>query len=245
MPTIALVGYTNAGKSAIMNLCTDARVESEDRLFQTLNTRQRQVRLAGGQLAKMLDTVGFITNLPHMLVDCFKSTLDELHQADVLVHVRDISHPHSDFQKQTVLKVMKEVGVSPELLSDGGRYLEVWNKVDLIDRDELAHLFESQAQHADYPIVLLSATEGYNRQVFIEELADLVACSLGKQLVELRYPAWEHHTRVGWLLKFANLSDPGNFTVDETGQEITIKAVLDEATYMKWIKEFESEKINF
>jgi GTPase len=93
MPVIALVGYTNVGKTALVNLLSGSRLESEDRLFQTLNTTTRQVRLPNGQLAQVMDTVGFITNLPHGLVECFKSTLDELHSADLLVHVRDISHP--------------------------------------------------------------------------------------------------------------------------------------------------------
>lgn len=134
MPLIALVGYTNAGKTALMNLIAGSRLESEDRLFQTLNTASRQVRLLDGQLAQAIDTVGFITNLPHNLVDCFKSTLDELHSADLLVHVRDISHPQTDFQKETVLQVIKEVGLPEHLAKD--RYLEVWNKVDLIEDEE-------------------------------------------------------------------------------------------------------------
>ena len=134
MPLIALVGYTNAGKTALMNLIAGSRLESEDRLFQTLNTASRQVRLLDGQLAQAIDTVGFITNLPHNLVDCFKSTLDELHSADLLVHVRDISHPQTDFQKETVLQVIKEVGLPEHLTKD--RYLEVWNKVDLIEDEE-------------------------------------------------------------------------------------------------------------
>lgn len=97
MPVIALVGYTNAGKTALMNLCVGSELKSEDRLFMTLDTASRQVRLPNGQQAIMMDTVGFITNLPHGLVDSFKATLEELHQADLLVHVRDISHPHADF----------------------------------------------------------------------------------------------------------------------------------------------------
>jgi len=97
MPIIALVGYTNAGKSALINLCSGSRLESEDRLFQTLNTASRKVRLPNSQQAPFMDTVGFITNLPHGLVESFKATLDELHQADLLVHVRDISHPQCEF----------------------------------------------------------------------------------------------------------------------------------------------------
>ena len=93
MPVVALVGYTNVGKTALMNLCSGSSLKSEDRLFMTLDTASRQIRLPNSQQAIMMDTVGFITNLPHGLVDSFKATLEELHQADLLVHVRDISHP--------------------------------------------------------------------------------------------------------------------------------------------------------
>lgn len=122
----------------------------------------------------MLDTVGFITNLPHGLVDCFKSTLDELHNADLLIHVRDISHPETDFQRKTVLKVMKEVGLPESLL--GEKYMEVWNKIDLIS-DEAAFMQEKQAEvdQAEYPIVLMSAVSGYNKKVFLEEMSEMVS----------------------------------------------------------------------
>lgn len=78
----------------------------------------------------MLDTIGFITNLPHGLVESFKATLDEIHFADILVHVRDISHPYSNYQRDTVLKVLKEIGVSEDTMKS--KYLEVWNKIDLL-----------------------------------------------------------------------------------------------------------------
>lgn len=93
-------------------MCTGAGLESDNLLFQTLNTATRSVRLPNGQQALMLDTVGFITDLPHGLVQSFKATLDEIHAADVLVHVRDISHPFTDHQRSTVLSVLKEIGVA-------------------------------------------------------------------------------------------------------------------------------------
>ena len=92
-PVIALVGYTNAGKTALLNLCAGSSLQSQDKLFMTLDTAQKSIRLPDEQQAVMMDTVGFITNLPHGLVDSFKSTLHELYSADLLVHVRDISHP--------------------------------------------------------------------------------------------------------------------------------------------------------
>jgi len=98
VPSIALIGYTNAGKTALLNMCAGVKLPSENKLFETLDTTQRHVHLKEtNQHAVMMDTVGFITNLPHALVASFRATLAQVHQADVLVHVRDISHPHSDF----------------------------------------------------------------------------------------------------------------------------------------------------
>jgi 50S ribosomal subunit-associated GTPase HflX len=94
----------------------------------------------------------------------------------VVVHVRDISHPHTDFQKQTVLKVMQEVGVKEELLET--RYMEVWNKVDLIKDDQMQWLndkIEAETEESEFPIVMLSATEGYNKQVFLQTVSQMVA----------------------------------------------------------------------
>lgn len=134
LPLVALIGYTNAGKTALMNLCTGAHLESEDLLFQTLNTTFKRFRMPNGQMGLLLDTVGFITNLPHGLVQSFKTTLDEIHQADLLVHVRDISHPQSNYQRDTVLKVLREIGVPEESFTK--KYVEVWNKIDLLENQE-------------------------------------------------------------------------------------------------------------
>jgi GTP-binding protein HflX len=102
-----LIGYTNAGKSALLNCILDNNVvESKDLLFQTLSTTSKKIRLKSGQKAIMLDTIGFITDLPHELVDSFKSTLEEVASADLVLHIRDISHPFSDHQKKVVLQVL-------------------------------------------------------------------------------------------------------------------------------------------
>lgn len=100
---------------------------------------------------------------------------------------------------------------------------------------------EAETEESEFPIVMLSATEGYNKQVFLQTVSQMVAQSLGKTQVELKYPAWQHNERVDWLFKFANVNDPGNFIVDEQGQEITITCMLDSAIYMKWLKTFEPE----
>ena len=173
-PFVALVGYTNAGKSALTNLCTGSKLESENLLFQTLNTANRGFRLLNGQNAVMLDTVGFITDLPHGLVESFKATLDEIHFADVIIHVRDISHPHHVHQRETVLRVLEEIGVDIS-----SRYMEVWNKIDLVeDREqvELDHLIQQE----EHPTILMSCLtkEGHNELMSV--VGDMTTESMGK-----------------------------------------------------------------
>ncbi|HMF38829.1 MAG TPA: GTPase HflX, partial [Isosphaeraceae bacterium] len=150
IPTVSLVGYTNAGKSTLMNALTDAGVLVEDRLFATLDTRTRKWRFQGGGQALLSDTVGFIRNLPHTLVASFKATLEEARQADRLLHVVDASSPEAESQVQAVTEVLAELGLEnhPTLL--------VLNKADRVpDRSFLDVL---KAHHRDS--VTISAARG-------------------------------------------------------------------------------------
>ena len=131
-PTIALVGYTNAGKSTLFNRLTGSEVLAKDLLFATLDTTQRTIRLPQGRPAIVADTVGFISDLPHELVESFRATLEEVGEADLILHVRDIASPDSDAQAKDVEAVLKQIDI-PE--GKTRRILEVWNKTDLLDAD--------------------------------------------------------------------------------------------------------------
>lgn len=128
MPIVALVGYTNAGKSSLFNAISGAGVFAENLLFATLDTTVRKLELPHGREVMISDTVGFVADLPTDLVAAFRATLEEVLEADVILHVRDIANPDHVAQAQDVLQVLSELGVSPETTS----ITEVWNKVDLL-----------------------------------------------------------------------------------------------------------------
>ena len=166
VPTVSLVGYTNAGKSTLMNALTDAGVLVEDKLFATLDTRTRKWRFQGGGQALLSDTVGFIRNLPHALVASFKATLEEARQADLLLHVVDASSPEAEKQVQAVVEVLAELGLEdhPTLL--------VLNKADRVpDRSFLDVL---RAHHRDSVTISAATGEGLDEleQAVREALLD-------------------------------------------------------------------------
>ena len=140
-PVVALVGYTNAGKSTLFNRVTSADVTAKDQLFATLDPTMRGIRLPSGRDAILSDTVGFVSNLPHELVNAFHATLEEVIEADVIVHVRDVAHPDSEQQKTDVLNVLSRLRVVPrDVIADdddmlGKPMIEALNKIDLLDAE--------------------------------------------------------------------------------------------------------------
>jgi GTP-binding protein HflX len=142
-PVIALVGYTNAGKSTLFNRLTGARVDAKDQLFATLDPTMRLLALPGGLRTILSDTVGFVADLPTDLVAAFRATLEEVETADLLLHVRDMANPDRAAQNEDVQRVLAELGIDASL--EDGRLLEFWNKADLLGpapRAELATLTE-------------------------------------------------------------------------------------------------------
>jgi GTP-binding protein HflX len=169
-PVIALVGYTNAGKSTLFNRLTEAHVVAEDMLFATLDPTMRRLKLAGGRPAILSDTVGFISSLPHELVEAFRATLDEVREADIILHVRDIASPESEAEAADVRRVLEELGAGA---SAGQRVLEVWNKIDLL-APEAREFLAARAVRAETGAVAVSAVTGEGAQRLAERLAELV-----------------------------------------------------------------------
>jgi len=155
-PSVALVGYTNAGKSTLFNVLTGAAVLAEDTLFATLDPTIRFLPLPGGTKAVMSDTVGFISDLPTTLIAAFRATLEEVIEADLILHVRDIAEETSMSQRADVNAVLSELGLEPE--GEPSRFLEVWNKADLLD-DAALQRAKNEARRAG--AVLVSSATGF------------------------------------------------------------------------------------
>jgi GTP-binding protein HflX len=156
-PIVALVGYTNAGKSTLFNRMTQASVLSADMLFATLDPTLRAIDLQHGNRIILSDTVGFISDLPTMLVAAFRATLEEVIEADIILHVRDMSHEDTGAQSHDVEKVLSELGIEP---SDN-RIVEVWNKIDRLDAEGRARLMNLvERQPAERRPVAVSAITG-------------------------------------------------------------------------------------
>ncbi|MBV8166737.1 MAG: GTPase HflX [Alphaproteobacteria bacterium] len=164
-PIVALVGYTNAGKSTLFNRLTRATVFAEDLLFATLDPTMRGLKLDSGRRIILSDTVGFISDLPTQLIAAFRATLEEVLEADVILHVRDVSHPDSDAQRDDVEGVLTELGLG-ETVERG--LLEVWNKIDRLPPDER----DAAAARArgNRNRVLVSALTGAGTDTLIERL---------------------------------------------------------------------------
>ena len=185
-PVVAIVGYTNAGKSTLFNYLTGAKVFAKQQVFATLDPTMREVRLSSGRRAILSDTVGFISDLPTMLVAAFRATLEEVISADLILHVRDISHPETIAQAADVDKVLEDLGIDTK--SDRGHIVEVWNKADLLSDEERQVVVSSACFESRRPCVVSSKTgEG------MERLLATIDRHLGKgdQIFRIEIPAIE------------------------------------------------------
>tara|TARA_R110000868_G_scaffold10313_1_gene50531 strand:- start:565 stop:1914 length:1350 start_codon:yes stop_codon:yes gene_type:complete len=196
-PVIALVGYTNAGKSTLFNKSTNSEVFAKDLLFATLDPTMREIKLPSGRSAILSDTVGFVSDLPTTLIAAFRATLEEVIGADIIVHVRDIAHPDSAAQKDDVSRVLDELGID---FADGRPSVEVLNKIDLLDADTRAAIENAASRDPD--MVAMSAVTGENNRDFLECLDRLLSAK--RDVINLKLPQGDG-AAISWLYRHADV----------------------------------------
>jgi GTPase len=199
-PIVALVGYTNAGKSTLFNHLTEAKVFAEDLLFATLDPTMRSIKLPSGRDVIMSDTVGFISELPHELVAAFHATLEEVHEADVILHVRDVHHPDSEAQRQDVLDVLKTLGVDNKL---DDCLIEVYNKADLLDGEEL-EILQNRVDRSNGRVAMVSAITGQGCDTLLNDINTLLSARF--QSFELDIP-YSDGQLLSWLYDHGEVSN--------------------------------------
>jgi GTPase len=224
---VALVGYTNAGKSTLFNRLTRADVQAADMLFATLDPTLRALNLPHGGKAMLSDTVGFISNLPTQLVAAFRATLEEVLEADIILHVRDISHEDAEAQERDVEGVLRQLGIDPD--ADGGqRIIEVWNKIDRFPPDERENLQNIAARRpAERPCFLVSAETGEGIEALLKAIEDRLAAT--RTTLNLSIDASDG-AGISWLHRNAEVLNKelhdGRFDmtvrVDETKRDIVV-----------------------
>jgi len=201
-PIVALVGYTNAGKSTLFNAMTRADVVARDQLFATLDPTMRSLDLPSGRRVIISDTVGFVSELPTELVAAFRATLEEVLEADVVVHVRDVAHPDSAAQKTDVEGVLRDLGMAEVV---GGGLIEVLNKIDLLDTEQRQEVLNQAVRDAS--LVPMSALTGEGREALLALFDERLGAR--RQALEVAVPiddgaadfmvvrAWRGHRQAG------------------------------------------------
>ncbi len=216
-PVVAIVGYTNAGKSTLFNRLTGADVLAKDQLFATLDPTMRRFDLPDGGVAILSDTVGFVSDLPHELVNAFHATLEEVIEADLILHLRDIADPDSEIQRDDVLSVLSSLGLAD---TQAKPMLEVLNKTDLLDPASLLALRNRVQRQDNQPPILVSAATGEGCDAIALRVEDLLGAVRSEIDVTVGF---EDGATLSWIYRNGRV-----ISRDDTADGVRLRVSVDE-----------------
>ena len=223
-PIIALIGYTNAGKSTLFNKLTDSKVKAEDQLFATLDPTMRSLKLHSGRSIIISDTVGFISDLPHELVTAFHATLEEVTEANIIIHVRDAAHLDTKAQNSDVLKVLSELNQyyskdrlkGENIVSGKQSYIEVLNKIDCVD-DDKAQVLYKKSERSISNIIPISALTGEGCDNLLNLIDEVISKSTKLHNIILKS---SDGASISWLYENGEVIDRKD---DELGVKLKVR----------------------
>ncbi|MDG1999353.1 MAG: GTPase HflX [Amylibacter sp.] len=217
-PIVALVGYTNAGKSTLFNTLTGAKVIAKNMLFATLDPTMRELELPGGQKVILSDTVGFISELPTQLVAAFRATLEEVLDADLILHVRDIAHPETEAQADDVTDILNDLGIAQ---SAKDKMIEIWNKSDLLDQSALETTLNASKRNDN--IQTISALTGRGLDTLLRLIETSIEEPTTTEIIRLAY---SEGARRAWLFEQNVIGEEKTW---DQGYELTVKWTAKQA----------------
>jgi len=225
MPTVSLVGYTNAGKSTLFNVLTESKVYAQDQLFATLDTTLRRVEIEDAGPVILADTVGFIRQLPHDLVAAFRATLEETQQSHLLLHVIDVAHPERDEHIEQVNQVLNEIG------ADDVHQIEIYNKIDLLD-SVIPHI--DYDEHGKVARIWLSSKDNVGIQLLLEALKDYFGKDFVHCWVKLQPQDAKIRAKFFQLGVVVSEQDPGDggFLIEVSMQKHVLEEIIPDESYI-------------
>ncbi|SCN60216.1 GTP-binding protein, putative [Plasmodium chabaudi adami] len=228
---IAIVGYTNVGKTKLINCLTNSNLKAKNLLFQTLDNSYKSLNIANSHSTIFIDSVGFIQNVPYSLYESFMISLEAIKNADIIIHVIDVTHPYKDEQKKCVLDTLVKIGIPNEFIKNN--IVEVWNKIDKLSQEQLYNLYKTKPVN----VLPISSKHGTNCDVLINIIQNLANKIKNVQVLTLSFPTSQAKERIDFLMKKFKVV-PGSISYSSDGNTTYIKLVENPNNLKKYYEKF-------